>query len=76
MRRAGHHILTIFCMLLQGVTTLGTLYSGSLFPGRCPEGKQMLLNFYGGATNRKVLEQSEEEIIKQARLKPDRHPAS
>eukprot|EP00192_Tetraselmis_astigmatica_P003616 CAMPEP_0117682508 /NCGR_PEP_ID=MMETSP0804-20121206/19706_1 /TAXON_ID=1074897 /ORGANISM="Tetraselmis astigmatica, Strain CCMP880" /LENGTH=573 /DNA_ID=CAMNT_0005492643 /DNA_START=52 /DNA_END=1773 /DNA_ORIENTATION=+ len=52
----------------QGVVTLGTLYSGTLFPDRCPEGRQMLLNFFGGATNRKVLEQSEEEIIKQIDL--------
>uniref|UniRef100_A0A061S6R9 Protoporphyrinogen oxidase n=1 Tax=Tetraselmis sp. GSL018 TaxID=582737 RepID=A0A061S6R9_9CHLO len=49
----------------QGVTTLGTLYSSSLFPGRAPEGQQLLLNFIGGATNRGILDQSPEELVKQ-----------
>lgn len=43
---------------LQGVTTLGTIYSSSLFPGRCPNGEMLLLNYIGGASNRSVLDVS------------------
>ncbi|KAF8069567.1 POX1 [Scenedesmus sp. PABB004] len=62
----------------QGVTTLGTIYSSSLFPGRCPPGEMLLLNYIGGATNRGVKEASTEELVAQVDrdlrtmlLKPD-----
>jgi Flavin containing amine oxidoreductase len=49
----------------QGVTTLGTIYSSSLFPGRAPPGHQLLLNYIGGATNRGITEQTPEQLVEQ-----------
>ncbi|MCO5549221.1 hypothetical protein L7F22_002687 [Adiantum nelumboides] len=49
----------------QGIQTLGTIYSSSLFPGRAPADRVLLLNYIGGATNSEITTKDEADIVNQ-----------
>lgn len=48
----------------QGIVTLGTIYTSSLFPGRVPAGQVLLLSYFGGALNRAVKDMPEDDIVR------------
>ncbi len=47
----------------EKIRTLGIVWNSSLFPDRCAEGRVQLSSFVGGATDREILEKSDDAIL-------------